>query len=451
MIDPVLHFASSFSAFAVTHLASAVWQGAILAAAVALCLHFLPRLSAASRSLVWLNVFLLIVVLHALPDFSSAGPAVTHAAPVNLDLRWSIAIASIWLALSLWRGGQLLFGAIHLHRLAARATPIPYSPELASLLATAPRGRRAELCISSEVQRPSVFGFFRPRILLPPDLAGKLTELELRQVVLHEMEHLRRADDWTNLLQKIALVLFPLNPALFWVERRLCAERELACDDRVLLSSGARKAYAVCLTRLAEYRLLRRGLSLVLGAWERRPELVRRVHRLLRGPQQVMGYTQARLVTAGLITAMLGGATALGRCPQLIGFSAPASTNLAADTVNAGTHNHRAELSYAALPASARSSEPAPHLVEARAILSTTPAPTSSLAARHTAHKPARRLVAVHHAKPIIIPDEQAWVLWTTWTDVTLPTRSVITVQFDTQGSYYAAVPVEDGWLIVKI
>jgi len=450
MIDPVLHFASSFSAFAVSHLASAIWQGAILAAAVALCLHFLPRLSAASRSLVWLNVFLLIVVLHALPDFSSIAPATTHSARIVLDLRWSIAIAAIWLALSLWRGGQLLVGAMHLHRLAARATPIPCSPELASLLATAPRGRRAELCISSEVQRPSVFGFFRPRILLPPDLAGKLTELELRQVVLHEMEHLRRADDWTNLLQKVALVLFPLNPALFWVERRLCAERELACDDRVLLSSGARKAYAVCLTRLAEYRLLRRGLSLVLGAWERRPELVRRVHRLLRGPQQVMSAAQAKLVTAGLITAMLGGATVLGRSPQFIRFSAPSAATVADNGNTMATHFH-ARSPYSAVPAMARTTEPAPHLVEARAILSTTPAPTSSLAARHTAHKPARRLVAVHHAKPIIIPDEQAWVLWTTWTDVTLPTRSVITVQFDTQGSYYAAVPVEDGWLIVKI
>jgi beta-lactamase regulating signal transducer with metallopeptidase domain len=28
---------------------------------------------------------------------------------------------------------------------------------------------------------------------------------------MHEMEHLRRADDWTNLLQKLALVFFPLN------------------------------------------------------------------------------------------------------------------------------------------------------------------------------------------------------------------------------------------------
>ena len=64
------------------------------------------------------------------------------------------------------------------------------------------------------------------------------------------MEHLRRADDWTNLLQKLGLVLFPLNPVLLWVEHRLCAERELACDDRVVSSIAGRKAYALCLTHL---------------------------------------------------------------------------------------------------------------------------------------------------------------------------------------------------------
>ena len=115
------------------------------------------------------------------------------------------------------------------------------------------------------------------------------------------MEHLRRRDDWTNLFQKAALVLFPLNPVLLWVERRLCAERELACDDRVLRSSGAAKAYAICLTRLAEFSMIQRSLSLALGAWERQSELVRRVHRLLRRPTESMGDRQAQFLTAGLI------------------------------------------------------------------------------------------------------------------------------------------------------
>ena len=134
------------------------------------------------------------------------------------------------------------------------------------------------------------------------------------------MEHLRRGDDWTNLLQKIGLVLFPLNPVLLWVERRLCSERELACDDRVVRSGAGRKAYALCLTRLAEYSILRRSFSLVLGAWERRPELVRRVHRILRQPVQSMGRTRAMVATSGLLAGALGCALVLAHSPELVSF-----------------------------------------------------------------------------------------------------------------------------------
>ena len=110
----------------------------------------------------------------------------------------------------------------------------------------------------------------------------RLTTAEFGQIVLHEVGHLRRGDDWINLLQKLSLVVVPLNPVLIWIERRLCLERELACDDDVLRLTKAPKAYATCLTNLAEQRLGRRAAALSLGAWEKRSELARRVHSILR-------------------------------------------------------------------------------------------------------------------------------------------------------------------------
>ena len=135
--------------------------------------------------------------------------------------------------------------------------------------------------------------------------------------------------------RRLALCFFPLNPVLLWVERRLCAERELACDDRVLRSSGARKAYATCLTRLAEYSMLRRSLSLVLGAWERQSELVRRVHRILRRPHESMSGRQATFVTGSLILGVLAGAIVLARSPQLVSF-APLAQSTAAGSLDTG-------------------------------------------------------------------------------------------------------------------
>lgn len=312
------------SAGATAALVSAIWQGTLLAALVLLAIRLFPGLSAAARSLIWMNVFVLVAALHLVPlalhaSLARSGHALHPA--FHLDPRWSLAVAGVWLALSLWRAALLIAGGAHLRGLARRAVPVAVEG-VADLLAT-PHGTRVQLCASDQVARPSVLGFFRPRILMPPALLASLSTAELRQVVLHEMEHLRRHDDWTNLVQKLGLVLFPLNPALVWVERQLCAERELACDDRVLHSGGGRKAYALCLTHLAEHAMLRRGCALVLGAWERRPELVRRVHRILSQPARRMGKMPALAVSGGLVVGTLACALTLAHAPQVVSFAPP--------------------------------------------------------------------------------------------------------------------------------
>ena len=56
----------------------------------------------------------------------------------------------------------------------------------------------------------------------------------------------------------------------------------MACDDGVIRVTRAPRAYAACLASLAERGLQRRAEALSLGAWQRRPELVHRVHSILR-------------------------------------------------------------------------------------------------------------------------------------------------------------------------
>jgi hypothetical protein len=119
-----------------------------------------------------------------------------------------------------------------------------------------------------------------------------------------------------------------LNPALAWVERRLCFERELACDERVLRACAgtqdAAKAYATCLVSLAEHRTGRRarslGLALGLGG-ARESELGQRVGRILRF-REWMRPVHARMVMSVAIIGLLGGVAGLDRCPQVVGFSA---------------------------------------------------------------------------------------------------------------------------------
>ncbi|HEV2486024.1 MAG TPA: M56 family metallopeptidase [Terracidiphilus sp.] len=337
--------ASSQQAAAVA--VAAIWQGAVIACGLAIFLRLAPRTSAANRFAVWAAAF---VALVSLPLFSlipniSASVAVgvsfatSEAASrpwLSIDSRWSILIAALWAAAALFRAGDLAVHSFRLRKLWKDAIPVGIDSRLSSMLASTPaawhRGP-VQVCTTTTLQRPAVIGFFRPRILIPDWLLARLTAGELEQIVLHEAEHLRRHDDWTNLFQKLCLVLFPLNPALLWIEHRLCSEREMACDDGVIRITNAPRAYAACLASLAERGLERRAEALSLGAWQRRPELVHRVHSILRR-KHTLGPLGTRALLGALGCGLLFGSIELARCPQLIAFVPARNQDRHVDAVN---------------------------------------------------------------------------------------------------------------------
>jgi len=458
-MNETLDLLSLVSAGAAGALFSAIWEGAALAMGVYLCLRLLPGLSAAARSVVWLNVFVLLVLLHFVSAFAGRPAALAggHLPAFHLDVRWSLGIVGVWLALSLWRATQLILGMMQLRRLAGRARPIEAEPELQKLLSDSPGGRAAQLCLSDEVVRPSVLGFLRPRILVPSDLAGHLTAQEFQQVVLHEMEHLRRADDWTNLFQKLGLVLFPLNPVLLWVERRVCAERELACDDRVIRSNAGRKAYALCLTRLAEFSLFRKSFPLVLGLWGRRPELVRRIHRIVSQPVRSLGRRPAIAATGAVLAGALACALALSHSPQLVSFLPVHQAALTASSLDphevARALGGTPQLVKAALPGMAHA---AGHQVTA-----VQPTHRTVLKAVQR-QRPMPSQVAVMNPPAAVAPvpdiDQRTVIVLTEFTKFQAPPRVVLAVSPDRRApqpvvipATYAIVPTPNGWLIIQI
>ncbi|WP_420238908.1 M56 family metallopeptidase [Telmatobacter bradus] len=322
-----------------TAVLNALWQSLFLVLVLHFGLKLLPRLQAAHRFLLWLAAFLLVVLLPLLslaslrlrnPDPGSAAAAQAHAAAapwLRLDSRWSLLLAAVWLTIALLRCGFLLLHAHRAQSIGRAGQPVELATLPADLQAEMklPGRFAVELCTSKTIERPCVVGFFRPRILVPDWLLGELSASELRQVVLHELEHLRRLDDFSNLLQKIFLALLPLNPGLFFIERQLCREREMACDEGVVRRTRAPRAYAACLANLAErgLQLRRQAEALALGLFRRRPELVERVESLLSRRRELPRALRLPLV-GSLTCALLAATLALGRLPQFIGFAAPA-------------------------------------------------------------------------------------------------------------------------------
>jgi beta-lactamase regulating signal transducer with metallopeptidase domain len=435
MLGHLTHTILLLSATASSSLVNAVAQGLCLAAVVALCLRLLPGIKPAARFVIWLSVLFTVLILHMESSLrSSTGSSFTAGVPsFHLDPRWGIPIVAIWLAMSMGRAVALVRSALELRRVAKSAIPVATGSDFQHLVKA--RFRAAELCTSTEVDRPSVAGFFHSRVLLPEDLLQKLSSQELEQIILHEMEHLRRFDDWTNLLQKVALVFFPLNPVLFWVEQRLCRERELACDDCVLSFTAARKSYATCLTSLAEHALVRRGITLALGAWEKQSELSRRVRRILDKPEVRLKPATANVITGVVIAGLLGGAATLAHTPELVSFTPQAVASAIPQASIVATAN----VPESALPVRS----PSPELVKA-----VVPDKQENVATHRPAPRHHTQVVKTIHQTPEPQQPRQ-WVVLTRWQAPAVPQRPILTVS--ETGSSYAAVPVGNGWLIIQL
>jgi hypothetical protein len=248
-------------------------------------------------------------------------------------------------------------------------------------------------------------------------------------------------------MQKLALVAFPLNPALAWIEHRLGREREMACDEGVVRITNAPRAYAACLASLAERGLERRAEALTLGAWHRRSELVYRVHGILlrkRGLNRAAA--GALLGTMGC--ALVAGSVEMARAPQLVAFvteqKSLAMTPARQQEMAAMLARENVEAKLR-LPAGF-------HALQAKAVLPEVERASVTNTSKHHAQKSAAaaamktvenehaQLARVDVAGDRVNPEpEQQWVVLSAWEEVRTVTRTSNTIT-----DYYASAASTD-------
>jgi beta-lactamase regulating signal transducer with metallopeptidase domain/DUF4097 and DUF4098 domain-containing protein YvlB len=319
-----------------TNLLNSLWQGAVLTSLIWTLLKLFPRLNPVTRYGIWWVTMLAVALLPLRPlltDFifnarnpialaqpretlnltsstpdknsvqlvkrsvqftqlqiptpvvrSTPSPSVL---PMELPVRpVTKTVESVWLVLSLVLLIRVAFSYAALRRMKRTASKPPESlrARLTRIAAAAGVNRSARLLVSHEITAPLALGFVDPVILIPPSIADQSSADEFNHMALHELAHLARFDDLTNLFQQLLIALLPIQPALFWIGRHLNLEREAACDDRVVAVTGTPRPYAVSLTRLAELALSSRCGSLASGAAGNRSQLYLRIQRLLDHP-----------------------------------------------------------------------------------------------------------------------------------------------------------------------
>jgi beta-lactamase regulating signal transducer with metallopeptidase domain len=154
--------------------------------------------------------------------------------------------------------------------------------------------------VSAEVIEPGVFGVFRPVVLLPTVIVDELTPAQLDAVIVHEACHIRRRDNLAMTFHMIVEALCWFHPVVWWIERRLVAERERACDEQVLADHRQDAGvYAGTIVRVCELALSPASpcASRMTGV-----DLQRRIEAIMTSPRakQLRRWQKAFLVGAGV-------------------------------------------------------------------------------------------------------------------------------------------------------
>lgn len=333
-------------------LFNSLWEGILIALAAAAILRFRPQLNATTRSTVLTVALAAAIVLpiattfaalasyaprptatsttavhgssrtahippiHLRPIRSTAAqpvrlPQTSNEAPKFVFERLHLAlpraavlgVVAFWALAALFAIVRLSVSLMHLERLKHDALPlaIEYRTRMDRWMRAAKGGRGVRLCRSPEITIPIAVGLFDAMILVPETLIDELSPEDVDRILLHELAHLRRGDDWINAVERIAQAVFFFSPGILWIVGRLDLEREVVCDDWVLDQTAEIRQYATCLARVAEITAWPYRAMAAPGAFITRRSMSIRIERLLEAGRDVRIHTS--VAPAGLAVA----------------------------------------------------------------------------------------------------------------------------------------------------
>jgi beta-lactamase regulating signal transducer with metallopeptidase domain len=199
---------------------------------------------------------------HGPPTFpaATAPPAPGHSQ--SRSSRIAVQFGTGWLVLAMvvWFSGMALFlisaviGQLRLGKISRRACPLQGSEWTLLLKESCETLRlRPDVTLLQSAQNvmPLTWGWRRPVLLLPAE-AGQWPEGRRRVVLLHELAHVKRRDCLMQSVARIVCAVYWFNPLVWLAARRMCIERERACDDLVLTGGCRASDYASHLVEIAK-------------------------------------------------------------------------------------------------------------------------------------------------------------------------------------------------------
>ncbi len=333
-------------------------EGTLIAIFTGSLLRVMRRRSSVTRFAVWFSA---LIAIATLPFFVGLFGAHVASNPLAVAARpaltvpgtWALYLFAAWVAISAWRMIGVGRGLWHLYVLRKSCVaidPATLDPLLLNTLARNQTPRKIALCTSDLTNVPTALGLVKPAIVVPAWVMRELSADELNQILLHEIAHLRRWDDWTNLVQKLVKAILFFHPAVWWIEKKVSLEREMACDDAVLAETASPRAYAECLAHLAEKTLIQRSIAFAQAALGKIHQTSLRVAQILDADRPTGSGRSWKpavsLVAVFAMTCVVG----ISRVPRLIAFSDSGSSPVSASAIDSSVDQVAARRMLAATP-----------------------------------------------------------------------------------------------------
>lgn len=285
-----------------------VWQGALLACAVALALAALRGAKPQLRYMVACSGLMLCVLWPAFGLVQrlavSVPGAVAGTGPAHLAglaniasraglLAWLQAnmamLVAAWAACALALALRMALGLAWIGR-SARSTSTDriWQARLDQLATRAGITRPVRLRIVETLASPVTAGWWRPVVLLPASLVTGMPSELLEALLAHEIAHVRRHDYLVNLAQNVVETILFYHPAVWWISGRIRAEREQIADDIAAGHLGDPKRLARALSELERCQF---GPRQRLAQAASGGDLMARIRRLLRPDAPSAGWT----------------------------------------------------------------------------------------------------------------------------------------------------------------
>ncbi len=209
-------------------------------------------------------------------------PRVTAHAPGGFLCLLASALPWVWLAGAALLAGRILIRVFGLRRIVGSERPVTDQQTL-DLLEDCKMQMQVRtlvgVVITDKVKTPALFGFLRPRILLPQGLTETLGPDGLHCVFLHELAHLKRRDIYLAWLVCLLQVLHWFNPLIWFAFRRMRADQEVAADALALTAARVEESrrYGQTIVGLIERLSRPQDLPSLAGIVESPSHIERRI------------------------------------------------------------------------------------------------------------------------------------------------------------------------------